>query len=90
MLIPRPVAGFVLVVATLLQIANFGLPFIPGSGYHTDPTITGGFMTAVGLVVTLTQRKDSDEDDDDPDDEEDDASPPPRGGRHHARRRRAG
>ncbi len=77
MLIPRPVAGFVLVALTLMQIANFTLPLIPGLGYHTDPTLTGGFMTGVGLLGVLTVRKNRDDSDDDDD-------PPHHGGHHRA------
>lgn len=57
-MISRPFATGIIILVTIVWAANFGLQFVPGLEYKSDPLVHGIFAMVAG--VALGFRKDAD------------------------------
>lgn len=55
-MLSRPIASAILIVTTLIWVANFVAQFVPGLEYQPDPIYHAVFMSLVGGALALTRK----------------------------------
>lgn len=55
-MIPKSLASGIIVVVTIVWVANFVLPLV-NSNWHSDPVLHGVFMSLITGALALSRKK---------------------------------